>query len=401
MRYLLLLALFLTSLGASAQNELILGIHTDEPAPSIGALIANAKSDDYTLRIQPFASVDRLREELAAGRIDLALIEETRGEEAGVAVIADIYPGVLHILYNGETTPANLGDLLRLGPIWAGASGSIGHTVARALAGDFGVAAHELNLLEDAWTVEPQVYFIFGGILANDALSRLSDFRLYSLDDPASLMHGSVAEGIALRYPNLRPFILPAQLYPALGDRPALTLSVSTLLVAHEALDEQLAFEISAIVQAILPRIAAIYPLADLPQFSSGAQQARALPLHPGVQRYRDRDLPGFFERNSEFLGFSATLVLTTVSAFIAWRRHRKQSRKDKLDTYYQKLLTYRSALNELDTNRQSIAAQTRDTQAEVMGLVIDERIDANGALLAFLSLSNQILAEANVATTA
>jgi hypothetical protein len=29
-----------------------------------------------------------------------------------------------------------------------------------------------------------------------------------------------------------------------------------------------------------------------------------------------------------------------------------------------------------------------------VLGQVIDERIDANGALLAFLSLSNQILSE-------
>ena len=35
------------------------------------------------------------------------------------------------------------------------------------------------------------------------------------------------------------------------------------------------------------------------------------------------------------------------------------------------------------------------------MSLVIDERIDANGALLAFFSLSNQILAEADVAINA
>ena len=46
--------------------------------------------------------------------------------------------------------------------------------------------------------------------------------------------------------------------------------------------------------------------------------------------------------------------------------------------------------------SHQAIAAETRATQANVLELVIEERIDANGALLAFLSLSNQILAEAD-----
>jgi TRAP-type uncharacterized transport system substrate-binding protein len=394
MRYLLGLVLLWYSFGLAAQKELVLGVHTDEPAPSIGALLANARPDGHTIALQSFASVEELREELHAGRIDLALLEETGATEAGAAMVAEIYPSVLHVLHTGKPSGQNIGEILRGVPIWAGAPGSIGHTVARALARDFGVPADELTLLDDPWTIEPEVYFIFGGILAPDALSRLGELQLYSFDDPAALMQGSVVEGMALRYPNLRPFILPAQLYPTLGDTAALTLSVSTLLVARETLDEKVAYEVAATIDQALPQIAALYPMAGMPQLAAGAQQARALPLHPGVQHYRDRDLPGFFERNSEQIGLSATAFLAGVSALLAWRRHRKQSRKDKLDTYYQKLLSYRAALDTDAADHKSIAAQTRATQADVLGQVIDERIDANGALLAFLSLSNQILSE-------
>jgi hypothetical protein len=403
MKLFLGLVLLLCSFNLAAEQALVLGIHTDEPAPKIGALIANSSPAGYAIELKSFASVELLREELEAGNIDLALLEETGATEKGAAMITEIYPSVLHVLYRGESTDQgddrnaqkNIGQILRNTPIWAGAPGSIGHTVALALARDFGLQDDELNLLDDPWSVEPEVYFIFGGILAPDALSRLDGFHLYSFDNPADLMLGSVVEGIALRYPNLRPFILPEQLYPTLDDNAALTLSVSSLLVARETLDDNVAYEIAAAIDQLMPQIAALYPMAGMPQLSAGAQQARAMPLHPGVQRYLNRDLPGFLERNAELLALYATVLLAIASALVAWRRHRKQSRKDKLDVYYQKLLSFRNSLEDPAFKCDSLAAQTRATQADVLALVIDERIDADGALLAFLSLSNQILAEA------
>ncbi len=388
-------AILMFTAELSGQDELVLGVHTEEPAPSIGAVLADAAPDGAAIRVESYASAEALREQLRAGAIDFALLEETGRREPGIAVVADIYPSVLHILYRGEAVPGNLGDLLRGGAIWAGPPGSIGHTVAVALARDFGVAADEVNLLADAWTVDPDLYFIFGGILAPDALSRLGGFQLYSLGDPATLMHGSVVEGIALRYLNLRPFILPAQLYPALSDDAALTLSVSSLLVAREGLDEQISYDMAAAVEELLPAIAAIYPLAGMPQLAAGAQRARALPLHAGAQRYRQRDLPGFLERNAELLGLAATLIFAVGSGLVAWRRQRRQSRKDKLDAYYRKLLDYRTDLSQSGCDQASLAASVRSTQADVLSQVMGERIDADGALLAFLSLSNQILSEA------
>lgn len=378
----------------SAQAQLVLGVHTEEPASTIAQLLAEIQPDGQEITVRVFDDVASLGEELAAGAIDLALLEGIGSNASDVMLVADLYPSVLHIIYRGDQTPATVGELLDGHTIWAGAPGGIGHRLVQSLADDFGLPPDRIQLLDDPWSQEPDVYFMFGGILDTDALSRLPGFRLFSLGAAATLMHGSVAEGVSLRYPQLQPFILPAQLYPALNDHAALTLSISTLLVAREGLDESVVYDLATEVAQIAPQIAAHYPLAGLPRMSQQDTASRELALHPGARRYRDRDLPGFVERNVDVLGLWATVIITIGSGLLAWRRHRQQSRKDRLDGYYQELLLLRAGLHGGGDNE--LAAQAiRASQAEVMALVIEERIDADGALVAFLTLSNQLLAEA------
>jgi TRAP-type uncharacterized transport system substrate-binding protein len=374
---------------------LVLGVHTEEPAPTIAQLLAEIKPDGQEITVRAFDDVASLGEELAAGTIDLALLEGIGGNASGIMLVADLYPSVLHILYRGDQTPGPVDELLDGHTIWAGAPGGIGHRLVQSLGADFGLPPDRIHLLDDPWSQEPDVYFIFGGILDADALSRLQGFRLFSLGDAATLMHGSVAEGVSLRYPQLQPFVLPAQLYPALNDAAALTLSVSTLLVAREGLGESVVYDLAMEIAQIAPQIAARYPLAGLPRMNQEDNASRELALHPGARRYRDRDLPGFVERNVDVLGLWATVIITIGSVLLALRSHRQQSRKDRLDSHYQKLLLLRAGLNGGGGDKQLAAAEIRASQAEVMTLVIEERIDADGALVAFLSLSNQLLAEA------
>lgn len=380
--------------SCAAQAQLVLGVHTEEPAPTIAQLLTQIQPDDQAITVRAFDDVVSLGEELASGAIDLALLEGIGSNTRDVTLVADLYPSVLHILYRGDQTPATVAELLEARTTWAGAPGGIGHRLVQSLAADFGLPPDGLQLLDDPWSQEPDVYFIFGGILEADALSRLQGFRLFSLGAAATLMHGSVAEGVSLRYPQLQPFVLPAQLYPALNDDAALTLSISTLLVARAGLDEAVVYDLAMAVAQIAPQIAARYPLAGLPRMNQQDNASRELVLHPGSRRYRDRDLPGFVERNVDVLGLWITVILTVGSGLLAWRRHRQQSRKDRLDGHYQKLLQLRAGLKG-GGDKQLAAEAVRASQAEVMALVMEERIDADVALVAFLSLSNQLLAEA------
>ncbi len=391
-----LTALLLSKPGA-ALAALSLGVNAEEPAPTIGRLIASLKPDDQTLELRAYESSAQLRTALQKGEVDLGIIEDAGASQPGLTLVAELYPSVLHILYHGDDTPADLGQLLSRGAIWAGGPGAVGHRLAEALAGDFGLRA-DTRILDDPFTREPDVYFIFGGILEPDALARLPGFRVYSLDAPQQLMHGSVAEGVALRYPFLRPFVLPAQLYPSLGGSSALTLSVSNLLVAREELPDEIVYQLAMSLDSLRPRIAAAYPLAGMRGLADLERAAQALPLHPGARRYRDRDLPSFLERYAEVLALGTTVMLAAGTVLATVRRQRRQSRKDRLDTFYQRLLGLREALSQPETDAADVAAEVRAAQSEVMALVIDERIDADGSLMAFLTLSNRLLEEAEQA---
>ena len=317
-RWFPLLALALVGTAASA--ELTLGVHTEEPARSVAGLLAEARPGGRAITVRPFDDVSEMTAMLGSGELDLALLEEPPVSLPGVGIVADLYPGVLHILHRRNPAPATVHELLAGAPVWAGPPGGLGQHVARRLLADAGAAMGEPRLLADPWSQEPEAYFIFGGILERDALDRLGDYRLFSLGDPQQLHAGSVAEGLSLRFPNLRPFVLPAQLYPGLSREAALTLSVSNLLVARLVLEDSLVYELAMAVEGIRPGIALRYPLAGLPPAEGDLRQARALPVHPGAQRFRDRDLPGFFERNAEVLGLVVTLAVALASIVVAWR---------------------------------------------------------------------------------
>ena len=84
------------------------------------------------------------------------------------------------------------------------------------------------------------------------------------------------------------------------------------------------------------------------------------------------------------------------LSGIFAYYRHRVQLKKDRFDVYYQRLLELRSAAEGMSDEALLLVQKKRvlDVQQEVLGLLIDERIAADSNLVAFLSLSNQILNE-------
>lgn len=387
----LLLAICL-GVSVNAGAAITLGVHVDEPAPAIAQLLVDRFPDELKPRLRSFDDVSELRKALVEGDVDLAFLEEPLNPIPGVSAVSELYPAVLHLLVHESVTGSGLGSLLASGPIWAGTPNGIGHRLASRLAADY--AVESLELLPDPWSETPLVYFIFGGLLDEDAISRLREYSLRSVGDPAAVAGGSIARGIALRYPNLRAFLLPAEVYPGLAEGPALTLAVKMLLAARSELDPDLVYELSMATDRIKPAIALAYPLAGIDELGRSDNAARALPWHPGAQRYINRELPSIIERYAEFVGTAVTLTIALVSLAVALYRRRRQARKDRLDVYYQRALRCRDELESGSADRMDIAARLRSLQAEVFDLLVAERINADSALIAFLVLSNQLLDE-------
>jgi TRAP-type uncharacterized transport system substrate-binding protein len=388
----LLVACIIAGCGAEP-TELTLATLTEEPAPSIAETIkATLAGDGFDIRIVSADDAVALAESVLAGGADLAIIEEPDRSIPGLTTVAPLYPSVLHILVHHDHIDSDFAGTFEGANIWAGPPGGSASRLLSRLAADAGLAADDYTILDNPWTTLPDVHFILGGLLNVVNADQLSDYRLFSFRRAHDIPGGTLADAIALRHHDVRPFLLPAGMYPMLADDAVLTLSVRSVLVARQGMDEEVIYEVAAALYANAQDIARDYPLVTRELDEDLRSVELMVPLHDGARRYIDRDGPGFIERYVEVLALAFTIAVTLVSGAIALYRHRTQVRKDRVDHYYTRLIDIREAMptRPATESRRDVLA----VQREVLALLIDERVAADAGFVAFVSLSNQMLDE-------
>ncbi len=393
---LLLFVLVLAGCGMN-DRELTLAVSTEEPAPSIAETIRSLLGErGFSISVEATADPSRIVAAIRDRKVDLALVEEPDLPVAGVVTLAPLYPSVLHVLYNDAEAPGDFASLIRDAKVYAGPPGGAAQHLLIQLCLDFGVGSDQFQLLDNPWTENPDVYFIFGGLLSADSIRQLAGYRLFSFADMEDISGASEVDGIVLRHHHLKPFLLPRNVYYALGNDPIVTLSIRSVLIAHEDFNSELAFDIASQLFNKAQEIALNYPLVTRELTVDANAIELMFPLHVGTKRYLDRDKPGFIERYVEVLALIFTIVITLLSGAFVLYRHRSQVRKDRVDVYYSQLLEIRRDMERTNTHTafRSYRKRVLDVQQEVLNLLIDERVAADTSLMAFLSLSNQIINE-------
>ena len=392
--------LLLLSVGAcemSMKPQLVLAVSPEEPAPSIGQGLADFFGRrGYSLSLLATSGADEIFEALAENRVDLALIEEPDFPRTGIDTLAPLYPSVLHVLHNRSVEPNGFGALVEGAKIYAGPVGGAAHRLLMELAEDFGYDNSDYEVLDNPWTIAPDVYFVFGGLLSNDSVRQLAGYRLFSFGDASNNNGSNVADGIVLRHARLRSFVLPASTYNSLSERSVLTLATRSVLIARADFDPGLAQEIAAQLFENAQELGASYPLVVQELNTKLDPSTLIFPLHPGSRRYLDRDKPSFIERYVEILALLLTLVLTLLSGVVWLYRYRQQVRKDRVEAYYEKILAIRRKLGESNSaaELERLKKEAVEIQEEVLELVVNERIDADTSLTVFLTVSNQVIGE-------
>ncbi len=279
--------------ACESSNTLTIGWVAVEPSAQISQLIADDLNAEghFTVTSHQFKDSNSLSTALRTGEIDLAIIEQPAIPATDMSVLLSLYPSVLHVIAKpGMTDESDKGvylqDIVAGHSLYAGPPGSAGYSLVERLVSD-GVLPDksQFELMDSPLGQDPDVYVVFGGILSADALRRLQGFELIGLGDIEELGKGSWVEGIAIRFPNLDPAIIPQGLYQSIGTKPTLTLAVQTLLVTRPDLDVNLAYEITDRVSQKMPEIRAIYPLAGTQSNSDEQQNLLNLPTHPGAKR--------------------------------------------------------------------------------------------------------------------
>ncbi len=384
-------------IGCEQRPSLELAWPPEEPAAEMSKILAEVLHAEFAVSTSQFANHEVLYDALVAEQIDIAIVEQHDLPDPDLSAIGYLYPSVLHVLSKRCDAPTSILDVVSSGSIYPGPKGSAGHRLLAELAQEKVIPPlAQLQILDSPFGQDPDVLMVFGGILSADALGRLGGYCVASLGAAEKLGTGTWVEGLAYRFPRLRPFVIPAGLYPGFNDNPVLTLAVPSILVVNNKLPDASAYRVAELLEQFKNRFVSVYPLAADNISNERMSHSGNIPMHPGAQRFIDRDKPTFLERYAELLAFVVTLIVALTSAGVWVMRVRGQSKKDRLDRYYARLVEVRGSFAE-GSDPAAVVEEIVQLQNEVTGLVVDERVSADAALVAFYSLSNQILQEARL----
>lgn len=390
---------FAALLAACAREPVAVTISytTEEPAGSVAeALRRHLEPRDILIEAKPNEDPEAIVRAVLEGQVDFGILEEPARRLDGLTTIAPLYPSILHVLHRKGRSISDFSELIRGQQVYAGPLGSVAHRLLLQLAGDYMVADTDFTVLPDPWRVEPDVWFILGGLLPSNQQQGLAEYEFFSFGDAEQLGFGTQAEGLALKYPNVRPFILPDAVYASFNDQPILTLATRTVLIGRTDLDEDLAYLIAREIFEHAHAIAAEYQLANDELNEDFKPSSLALPLHRGARTYLERDEPSVLERYAEVVGVALTLAAALGSGVLAVWRMNKARRKDRIDGYYRRVLAVRSELSgaNKDINYSLLTNNLKAIQEEVFDQLIAERLNVDESLTVFLSLSTQVLEE-------
>ena len=376
----------------------MLGWVNVEPSAEIGDHLLAAPVGGMRFAGQAYSNQDELLAALENGDVDFALVENPPRPLSGVNAVSALFPSVLHVLARRNHTACTLTDLQAVaetGTVYAGPAGGTGQRLLAQLAATGLLPpVDDMQRLDNVFAEAPDLFFVFGGILSQDAVSRLDGYCLVSLDALADQAEATTVAALAVRYPQLEPFVLPRGLYPQLTSEPTLTVAVQTLLVARAELPEDTVFDVATGIRALGAAFGQIYPLAQPGLHRDLDERQLAIPIHPGAMRFLNRDAPSFLERYAEVMAMLVTLLVAVASAALGVARLRRQAKKDRLDRYFDRLMVVRTEFVAGERPAAQTRAEAEALQNEVMQLVVEERVAADSALVSFLLLANKLIDE-------
>jgi TRAP-type uncharacterized transport system substrate-binding protein len=239
---------------------------------------------------------------------------------------------------------------------------------------------------------EYDVLILFASLNSQSVRSILRSWNgtIYSLDDPALMGKGSIVDGFCMAYPKAVPFIIPKAIYEQWPLNPALTFAVYDVVVCHKDLDPSIAYDL---VQSIYDHRQSLseenfeFGMLD-DNFES---HKFSFPLHEGTIKYMTRDQPTFWERESEVIGMLVSILVLASGGLTTLFKYLKQRRKDRVDTYYQKVLYVASHARETHDlgKKRKYLSELFLIRNNAFEQLIAENLDANESFTIFVNLLN------------
>jgi TRAP-type uncharacterized transport system substrate-binding protein len=380
------------------RTEFTLIYSTDEPIGEISKLLEQILEESF-YNVDIILSIGEGSEanldSVSSGKIDFTITENHVDYVEGVNTVVVFYPQILHIFYSKNYEPQTFQELVNDKTLYIGKEGSGSYRFMMSLFEFFNIDQSRVVLTSNPFD-DFDVYVGFTDILTNDKLQGLSDFNLYSFDDPSKIGNGSIVEAISLKYPKVQPFIIPEKTYGEMTDKAIATISSDAVLVCRKDL---LDLSIQDMISTIFKEkqlFNNISPLIFKSLTENFDRSRLTYPLHNGARVYLDRDEPSFLERYAELFGVILSIAIALISAIISLSKWQTQKKKDRVDVFYKVLIDIKKELHELKTSHDVFIKikEIKEAQNKAFEMLINEELVANESFRIFMELSKETIQE-------
>ncbi|MEO1994451.1 MAG: TAXI family TRAP transporter solute-binding subunit [Planctomycetaceae bacterium] len=364
-----------------------------------------ADHPDVVIQLRPSqGSADNLKL-LDGGEAQLALAQNDGVGGQAVRSLVAVYPEMLHLIRHTHSGIQALNDVSgkRIG---IGAAGSGTESLTTALLEFAGVTLDPEQTARVPFTEalrqleahELDAAFFLVGVggstidraLANEKLSLTPlHTRFDTQEDPERTAH-VFTDGFRVRYPHVSPHTIPLMAYRGRPPSPIPTVGVRAVLVCHDNLDADVTERITRTLferRAALSRKETSFAHLD----EQRAQANLQFPLHQGAENYYRRRDPGFLSEHAESMGFIVTLMLLGWSV-LAWvQRWYVQSRKNRIDTFYQAV---NDVMRRLQTDAtietiDALEAELLDVRQRAAAELVNEQLAADESYVIYQNMVN------------
>ncbi len=345
------------------------------------AEVVNRHHPDLTLEvIETGGSLDNAGL-LDQGYADLALFQADAAVTKQARLVAILYPDAYQLIVRRSAEIKGVADL-RGKTIALPSSGSAQFTSFWYLAAHYGLIDGDLNGLPMS-NRAAEWALITDAVDAAFRVRAPGDVTVRHLVENAdiTLVPIEQAPAMHLRKSSINPGTIPKGSYrgePPLPQQDLVTASVDRLLVANADLSRSIVYTIATVLFERRRELSELSTLASqirLPDTGAGT----TLPLHDGAAQYFDREKPGFWSEQADFLRTMLSLMAIFASMFFGFRNWFHSRQKDRADAYNKDLIelftSARSGEHEPDYYREQLG----DILVRVVDDLDNDRLSSDG----------------------
>ncbi len=374
-------------LASCARQEAPLRLHSLAYKQVNIEAMQQAFADESNLDIVPDAATEGMEplDALLSDHADLTIIENSTPFHSGVRTVIPLLRSALHLLVREDLDLARKEAMGESVTVFVANNSHAGRTFVELAVARTGLLFDRVEMVDTLQPGETDALVYVGPINPNRTPWYLPGYRLASLAEADPATAEFLREGISLLVPQLQAMTIPARTYTLPGnERPLQSLAVETLLVARRDASEEQIYQLTRVLIEQKAHFAALEPDVFSWVTEHFDKEQLSFPLHAGARRYLERDEPSLLERYAESVNLLVYLFILLLTGVVAAMRWRAQRKKDRVDTFYARVLTLRRQDNQPATDR---LRTLDDLEEEAYRLLIAEKLAADESFRIFADL--------------